>query len=162
MVLVAAVALAACSSGSTNVTTEETGPTAPTGPTATAPTGPTATGATGETGTATGSDTAAILGEWEGQWHSDTAPVSGRFTMTFEPTPEGFAGTIRIFDSVCVSNGTVEGTVEGDRITFGAVQAEEEITFEGRIDGDEMSGTYDSPAPECGPDTGTWEAARTG
>ena len=153
-----ALVLAACSSGSTEVTTDD-----PTGPTATAPTGPTETGVTGTTGVdgPTGStDSASITGTWDGTWTTDVTEFSGGFTMTFEETPDGFAGTIRIQDSGCVSNGQVEARVDGTTITIGAVQAEEEIEFDGEVSGDQMSGTYRTGAA-CNNDTGTWVAHRT-
>jgi hypothetical protein len=154
-----ALVLAACSSGSTDVTTDE-----PTGPTATAPTGPTETGATGTTGVEepTGSTEAvSIAGTWDGTWTTDVTGSSGSFSMTFEETAAGFSGTIQIQGSECVSNGKVDATVDGTSITIGAVQAEEQIEFDGEVSGDQMSETYRSPAG-CGNDTGTWVAIRAG
>lgn len=81
--------------------------------------------------------------------------------MTFEETAEGFAGTIQIRGSDCVSEGEVTADVEGTSITIGAVRAEQEIAFEGQVAGDTMSGTYVSPAG-CGDDRGTWEATLAG
>ena len=159
---VALLGLVACTSGSTEVTGGE-----PTGATAVEPTGPTAatgstsavgpSAATGPTGVAEGS----IAGTWDGTWTSGEFENSGSFSMTFEPTGDGFAGTIQINGSSCVSDGEVTAAVEGDRITIGAVQAEERIDFEGRVSGDTMSGTYSSPAA-CGNDSGTWEATLVG
>ena len=158
----ALLALAACSSGSTDVTGgDATGPTAtePTGPTAvtgaTAATGPSA--ATGPTGTTEGS----IAGTWDGTWTSTEFQSSGGFSMTFESTADGFDGTIQIQGSECVSDGEVTASLDGDRITIGAVQAEERIDFEGQVSGSTMSGTYHSPAA-CGNDSGTWEATLSG
>lgn len=161
-VLAVALTMAACSSGSTDVTTEE-----PTGPTATAPTGPTETAVTGATGVEeptapTGPPgSTSIAGTWEGSWTTDQGGFSGTFTMTFEETADGFSGPIQIQDSGCVSNGKVEAKVDGTSITIGAVQAEQQIVFEGDVSGDQMSGTYSTPAG-CGNDTGTWEATLAG
>lgn len=107
-----------------------------------------ATGATAETSIA-------------GTWESDAFDVSGSSSMTFTQTAGGFSGTIQIQDSGCVSDGTVEAALDGSRITIGAVQAGATITFDGEVSGDEMGGTYSSP-PECGSDTGTWEAQLIG
>ena len=146
------VVLSACATGSTEVTTGASGPTqtgaAATGPTATGPTAP--TGPTGVT----------LAGTWTGSWESEAPGVSGTFTMKIEQTGSGFTGTIAIADTPCVSNGSVIGSVDGDTINFGAVEAENEVAFSGSISGDSMSGTYQSP-PACGSDSGTWKATRS-
>lgn len=160
LALGAALTLAGCPSGSTEVTTEDpTGVTEePTG--ATDLTGPAQTGATGPT-TSTGSTDAAVQGSWNGTWTTDAAPVSGTFLLEVAPTPGGFEGSIAIEGSPCVSGGAVEIGVEGSRISFGVVEAEERISFTGTVSGDQMSGTFD--ATSCPPpNTGTWEATLTG
>ena len=49
----------------------------------------------------------------------------------------------------------------GDTIMVGSIQAEQPITFSGTVSGDTMSGTYDASA--CPPpNTGSWEAVRSG
>ncbi len=63
-------------------------------------------------------------------------------------------------DTTCISSGSVDITVDGDRITVGLVQAEQPVTFTGTISGDAMSGTYD--AGTCPPpNSGTGEAERS-
>lgn len=162
VVLSFTLVLGACSSGSTDVTTDE-----PTGPTATAPTGPTETSVTGSTGvegptaTSGSTDEGSIAGTWEGTWTTDQGGFSGSFTMTFEETADGFAGDIQIEGSTCVSSGTVEAKLDGTSITIGAVDAQEQIAFEGTVSGDQMSGTYSTPAG-CDSDTGVWEATLAG
>jgi hypothetical protein len=163
LALGAALTLAACPSGSTEVTTEDpTGVTRePTG--ATDLTGPAQTGATGDTGptASTGSTDAAVQGSWNGTWTTDAAPVSGTFLLEITPTPGGFEGSIDIEGSPCVSGGAVEIGVEGSRISFGVVEAEERISFTGTVERNQMSGTFD--AASCPPpNTGTWEATLTG
>jgi hypothetical protein len=150
LAVVAIVLLSACETGSTDVSGGST-ETAPTGPTET--TGPTA--ATGPTG-------AAVLeGTWSGTWDTDIPQVNGTFSWTIEATPNGFKGTIDIQDTSCVSNGQVDIALEGDTITVGSIQAEQPITFTGTVSGDTMSGTYDASA--CPPpNTGSWEAVRSG
>ena len=152
LALVTILLLSACETGSTDVAGGATGPTetAPTGPTET--TGPTA--ATGPT-----SDATVLEGTWSGTWETDVPQVHGTFSWVIESTPDGFTGTIHVDDTTCVSNGSVEVTLDGDRITVGLVQAEQPVTFTGTVSGDEMSGTYD--AGTCPPpNAGTWEAIR--
>jgi len=148
-------ALAACETGSTEVSGGGTGPTetAPTGPTETAPTGPTApTGSTAAGG---------IEGSWSGTWGVESFPDAGTFSIEIVPAAGGFEGTIQIQNSDCVANGTVTIGLEGDRIEFGAVQAEQEITFTGTVSGDRMSGTWDNGGSCPPPRTGIWEAVRS-
>ena len=153
LAVVAILLLSACETGSTDVSGGATGTTetAPTGPTET--TGPTA--ATGPTG-------AAVLeGTWSGTWDTDAPQVSGTFSWTIEATSNGFTGTIDIQDTSCVSSGQVDIALDGDTITIGSIQAEQPITFTGTVSGDRMSGTYDASA--CPPpNTGSWEAVRSG
>ena len=152
LAVVAIVVLSACETGSTDVSggSAETAPTGPTGPTES--TGPTA--ATGPTG-------ASLEGTWSGTWDTDIPQVNGTFSWTIEATPNGFKGTIDIQDTSCVSNGQVDVALDGDTITIGSIQAEQPITFTGTVSGDTMSGTYDASA--CPPpNTGSWEAVRSG
>jgi collagen type VII alpha len=150
-VVAAILLLSACETGSTDVTGGST-PTTPTGPTES--TGPTA--ATGPTG-----DAAALEGTWSGTWDTDIPQVHGTFSWTIEATANGFKGTIDIQDTSCVSNGQVDIALDGDTITIGSINAEQPITFTGTVSGDTMSGTYDASA--CPPpNTGSWEAVRSG
>jgi hypothetical protein len=145
------VVLSACGTGSTDVTG------GPTGPTQTAPTGPTATGPSAGAG-ATGSGD--LEGTWRGTWDTDVPLISVTFSMQITSTTTGFTGAIAIEGSPCVTGGDVEVTLEGDQISFGTVEAEQEIAFEGTVSGDQMSGTYE--AGSCPPpNSGTWEATRT-
>ena len=149
LAVVAILVLSACETGSTDVSggSAETGPTGPT-----ESTGPTA--ATGPTG-------ASLEGTWSGTWDTDIPQVNGTFSWTIEATPNGFKGTIDIQDTSCVSNGQVDIALDGDTITIGSIQAEQPITFTGTVSGDTMSGTYDASA--CPPpNTGSWEAVRSG
>ena len=143
--------LPACELGSTDVSGGSTGPTstASTGPTGTGPTAP--TGPTAEV---------ALAGTWNGTWDTDVPQVNGTFSWVIEVTPNGFTGTIDVEGTSCISNGTVDVSLDGDRITVGLVHAEEPVTFTGTISGDRMSGTYD--AGTCPPpNSGTWEAERS-
>lgn len=152
-VLAIALVAAACSKGDTTVTPAS--PSGATAPGGLVPSPPAATGATGSTGTDIG-----ITGTWTGSWQTDAdSAVNGTFTIDFVQQGEDISGDITIQGSACVTQGSVIGKVQGDKIEFGAVQAEQTVTYTGAISGDSLSGTYDSP--QCGPDTGTWEATRT-
>lgn len=145
--------LGACETGSTEVTGGATAPTetTPSASTETAPTGPTA---------ATGPTSPTLEGTWAGTWQTDVAQVNSTFTWEIEATADGFSGTIDVQGTSCISNGSVDVAVDGDRITVGLVQAEEPVTFTGTISGDRMSGTYD--AGTCPPpNSGSWEAVRS-
>jgi hypothetical protein len=152
-VALACFPLSACEVGSTDISGGATGPTeaASTGPTES--TGPTA---------ATGPTSAGVLeGAWSGTWDTDVPQVNGTFSWTIEANPNGFTGTIDIQDTSCVSSGQVDIALDGDTITIGSIQAEQPITFTGTLSGDTMSGTYDASA--CPPpNTGSWEAVRSG
>jgi spore coat protein U-like protein len=70
-------------------------------------------------------------------------------------------GTIDIANSPCVSSGTIAGVADAGSVTFGSVEAGNEIQFEGTIsaDGTSMEGTY-SNGTNCGTDGGSWSARR--
>jgi hypothetical protein len=146
------VGLSACEVGSTDIS-------GGTGPTATASTGPIeSTEPTAATGPTSGG--VDLEGTWSGTWETDVPQVHGTFSWVIESTPDGFRGTIHVDDTTCVSNGSVEVTLDGDRIRVGLVQAEQPVTFTGTVSGDEMSGIYD--AGTCPPpNAGTWEAVRS-
>ena len=79
--------------------------------------------------------------------------------MTFRQKGTSLTGVIDIQGSPCISHGTIEGTLTGSNVTFGALHAGKTVTFEGRKSGSHLAGSYDSP--ECGQDAGTWSATRT-
>lgn len=149
LALAVVVLLSACELGSTDVV-------GGTDPTESAPTGPTeVSGPTSPTGDAV------LEGTWSGTWDTDVPQVNGTFSWVIDATADGFTGTIDVQGTNCISNGTVEVALEGDRITVGLVRAEEPVTFTGTVSGDQMSGTYD--AGTCPPpNSGTWEAVRSG
>jgi hypothetical protein len=148
------VSLSACEVGSTDISGGATGPTetAATGPAESTATTQAATGPTGAE---------VIVGVWEGTWGNEQFPDFGTFSMEIEPTSGGFAGTMQIQRSTCVTNGTVTIGLDGDQITVGVVQAEQEISFTGTVSGDEMSGAWDNHGDCPPPRTGVWAARRT-
>lgn len=108
-----------------------------------------------------GSPSGALSGTWEGTYQSDVySQISGTFRVEFTQSGEQITGSIEIAESPCVSRGTIAGSVSDSEVTFGAVEAEATITFTGTVAGDTMSGTFS--APDCGDDSGTWEASKTG
>jgi hypothetical protein len=152
--LVLLALLGACELGSTEVSGGASGPTeTPTGPAETAPTGPTAV--TGPTGAGS------IEGSWTGTWGVERFPDAGTFSMEITPTTDGFEGAIEIQGSECVSGGTVAMGLEGDRITFGIVDAEHEISFTGTVSGDRMSGSWNDGGSCPPPHDGIWKAVRS-
>jgi hypothetical protein len=101
-----------------------------------------------------------IAGSWTGTYQSTKFPnTSGTFEVTFSQSGNDISGTITT-SSACASEGTIDGTLTGNTISFGVVKSSTLITFDGTINGDSMSGDYSS-GPDCGNDTGTWQATRT-
>jgi hypothetical protein len=106
---------------------------------------------------------ASLTGTWAGSWQIDPpyAGVSGDFTMELAQSGSSLSGTVEITNTDC-SNGTVEGTVNGPKITFGWILTPQPVQFTGTVSGDSMSGTWSSIA--CSnPDislTGTWQAQK--
>lgn len=70
-------------------------------------------------------------------------------------------GSIDIANSPCVASGNVAGVVDLGSVSFGSVEAGNEIQYQGTIsaDGTSMQGTYADGAA-CGNDTGNWSAKR--
>ncbi|HEY5521266.1 MAG TPA: hypothetical protein VIK08_11460 [Candidatus Limnocylindrales bacterium] len=103
---------------------------------------------------------AKVAGPWRGTWRSAKfASTSGTFHVTFQVNGSSFSGTVSV-STQCVSQGTVSGSVVGNKIKFGAVQGNELVTFDGTVNGDTMGGTYHT-GKGCGTDNGTWSASRS-
>lgn len=103
--------------------------------------------------------TSGLAGIWGGDYASTSTPGStGTFIIDWTQTGSTLGGTISVTNTPCVTEGTITGTVEGEQITFGAVEGAYSIAYEGTVSGDTMSGTYSSPS--CGNAAGTWEAAK--
>ncbi len=85
--------------------------------------------------------------------------IQGAWTGQYESTKYNtINGTISVA-SDCVSQGTVSGALTGSTISFGAVKAEQTVTFDGVLSGNTLRGNYHS-GPVCGSDAGTWTATR--
>jgi hypothetical protein len=99
-----------------------------------------------------------LTGTWNGTYGAGDQ-VAGTFTVEFTQTGNQVSGTIDIQGSPCVSQGEISGALSGNQITFGAVEAEQSISFTGEVSGDHMSGDYSAPDCEAGT-SGNWEADR--
>jgi hypothetical protein len=99
---------------------------------------------------------------WTGTWASNVyAGLAGTFTMRWIQTGQAITGDITIVGSPCNTTGTVSGQLSGNTVTFGAIAANQQISYSGTIAGNTMSGTYTSaPNAMCAEDSGTWSATR--
>jgi hypothetical protein len=105
--------------------------------------------------------TAPAAKSWEGQWQSSKYEDSGTFTLLIVIADGKLTGSIEIANSPCVSSGNVAGVADAGSVTFGSVDAGNEIQYQGTIsaDGTRMQGTY-SDGAACGNDAGSWSARR--
>jgi hypothetical protein len=56
----------------------------------------------------------------------------------------------------CLDGAKVTGKVTGDSIDFGSVQGQCQVDYTGKVNGDQMSGTYSA----SGVPGGTWKASK--
>jgi hypothetical protein len=106
----------------------------------------------------TGGALGALTGAWKGTWINETPQTAvGTFTLTWAQQGSQLFGAIGVTGSNCLSAGNVTGDVDGNKITFGAVEGNNMITYVGTVSGNTMSGTYSSA---CGNSKGTWSAIR--
>lgn len=113
---------------------------------------------------ATSSTPSGIGGTWTGSWTSAVyAGLAGAFTLNFSQTGHQLTGTIQISGSPCISTGAVTGTLNGNVITFGAVQGAETVAYTGTWSGQSLNGLWQvtaSSGGECTADNGEWQAQR--
>lgn len=91
-----------------------------------------------------------LTGTWNGTYNGS---YSGTFTVKWTQSGSGVKGTIAL-----PSVGTTEqlnGTVSGDKITFGTVGSFA-VTYSGTFSGNSMSGTYNV----TGSPAGNWSATK--
>jgi hypothetical protein len=142
---VVALLATGCSSGSaSSVTTDKVSSAAVAASTAAASTPASTTTAPA---TATASD---LTGTWNGTYNGS---YSGTFTVKWTQSGAKVDGTIAL-----PSVGTTEqlnGTVSGDKITFGTVGSFA-VTYSGTFSGSSMSGTYNV----TGSPAGNWSATK--
>ncbi|OAI38649.1 hypothetical protein AYO38_01940 [bacterium SCGC AG-212-C10] len=101
-----------------------------------------------------------LTGVWNGTWTS-TNPPGPSGTIRVEGTQSGTSlnGAIEITNSLCMTTGTLTGTIVGSAINFGVVQGDNTIEFNGNANGTALSGTWFSAS--CFNSSGTWEATIT-
>ncbi len=96
---------------------------------------------------------------WEGTWASAVYPgLAGGFRLVLGGPDSSLAGTISITGSPCISGGSATGTIVNTQIRLGAVHAEREVAYNGRLVGSAVAGTWTSPS--CGTDRGTFSGTR--
>jgi hypothetical protein len=150
--------LSACSSD------EPAGSTGTTGSSATETTGSTGTSGS-PTGSATAEPAAADLsGTWDGTW-TDTSPdtSSGTFELVWQQDGSSLDGTITVHGTACLTDAGITGVLSGGQISFGAVEGQVTISYDGDVAGDgaSMQGTYQASA-SCANATGDWKAHEVG
>ncbi|MFF5476334.1 hypothetical protein ACFY5C_03110 [Streptomyces sp. NPDC012935] len=102
------------------------------------------------------SGTATLTGAWTGDW--STGFGTGGFTATLSQDGNRLTGELKVDGVPCSLDGALNGTLDGDRITFGSVNSAKEITFTGSVDGDTMRGTFET---DCYDASGPWTARRS-
>ncbi len=107
-----------------------------------------------------GTPTTTAQGSWRGTWRSTVLPgAGGAFEMRLTQSGPRFSGPIQIHGSACISTGTDQGVVTGNKIRFGAINGNQAVFYAGTVHASTMSGTYG--APGCSNDKGTWQATRS-
>jgi hypothetical protein len=155
-----AVALAGCTPASPSTAASASASASPSveaslDPSATAATEPSSTASPRPSTTPLGS----LSGTWKGTWtNEEPFAAVGTFTLTWAQQGTKLYGALGVDGSNCVTAGNVTGTVNGNRISFGAVEGDVTIEYVGRIvDDNTMEGTYET---DCGDASGTWTAIR--
>jgi hypothetical protein len=100
-------------------------------------------------------DSGTIDSNWNGTYQP-SGGGSGTFSVTFKQTGSSLNGTLSINVS-CLDGAKVAGKVNGDTIQFGSVQGQCSVDYNGKINGDQMSGSYDIG----GGTGGNWKASKT-
>lgn len=96
---------------------------------------------------------AGLSGTWSGQY---SGAYQGSFTLTWTQSGSKLTGTIKI--SAPASTMSINGSVQGDSISFGTVGSYG-ITYSGKVSGDAMSGSYQ--VKDGNQSTGPWNASKT-
>ena len=100
-----------------------------------------------------------LTGVWNGAWtNTDPLPGVGTFVLTWVQQNDKLIGALSVNGSNCLKNGNVTGTVDGNRISFGAVDGSTTVEYIGTMDdSNHLSGSYRTT---CGNSVGTWSATR--
>ncbi|HEY7020928.1 MAG TPA: hypothetical protein VH349_07410 [Ktedonobacterales bacterium] len=102
-----------------------------------------------------------LSGTWDGTWQNTTPDTAtGTFTIIWTQTGSNLSGAISIKASTCISQASITGSISGDKISFGVVNGQAAITYDGTVSGnDTIKGAYHAPST-CGNAVGTWTATR--
>jgi hypothetical protein len=111
-----------------------------------------ATGTTSAAANSNAEEQAGLSGTWDGSY---SGASKGTFTLERQQTGSKLSGTI---DLSSVGKLPIDGTVDGDKISFGTVGSTA-IQHAGSVTGDSMSGSY-KVAGGAGSGTGSWSAQR--
>jgi hypothetical protein len=119
---------------------------------------PTATASASATPSASITALGPLTGSWKGTWLNESPqPGTGTFTLSWAQQGTTLIGAIGVLGSTCLTAGNVTGTVNGNQLSFGAVEGNNMINYSGTVNGNTMSGTYISA---CGNSKGTWNAVK--
>lgn len=123
-------------------------------PSATVPASPADTSLTGGEGRA-------VQGTWDGKWSSTSDPgFGGEAHIVFTQNGNDLAGEIDVGIRRASPTARSPERCPGTRSSFGAVQAEQSVSYTGTLSGSTISGTYS--APDCGNGAGTWQVTKIG
>jgi hypothetical protein len=112
----------------------------------------------GSPGPSASGNLGALTGSWKGTWVNESPQTAvGTFTLSWAQQGNNLFGAIGVVGSTCLSGGNVTGTVNGNSLSFGAVEGSNMINYTGTYSGNTMSGTY---ASACGNSKGTWSAVK--
>jgi hypothetical protein len=101
-----------------------------------------------------------LTGTWTGTWVDRTPDtLSGSFTVTLVQSGNTLTGSIVITGTLCLSGGSVSGSVTGNNISFGVVSSRITIAYTGTASNSLMSGTYGTNYL-CADAQGMWSAHR--
>ena len=100
-----------------------------------------------------------LSGTWAGEW-VDTTPDNaiGGFTLTLTQVGSHLKGAIVVTGTSCLTGGKVTGTLNGDQISFGAVNGQASVDYTGAVTATTMNGTFKT---SCGNAEGNWGAKKT-
>ena len=96
-----------------------------------------------------------LEGAWEGTWTSVNGPT-GTVEVEFERAGNTLSGTITIGGTPCLSQGTITGTVDGNNVAFGSVNAPDSIDFTAQLAAKNLTGTYSVGMGACAGDSGAF------
>ncbi len=120
--------------------------------------GSSSSGSSGSSG-GSGSSSGDVAGDWAGRYVIEK-PIqrNGSFTVTFVQHQNRLTGRLDLSAPGCDLSGPVVGEIDGDEVTLrSGASATDKITLEGKLSGNEMSGTYTT---NCEGAEGTWTAEK--